>query len=219
MSLEASGKEYWLKFENELRLKGYSCLAGIDEAGRGPLAGPVVAACIHIPPHIFIEGVNDSKKMTPLQRDALYKTLTSHPQIHYGVGVVDALEIDKINILQASIKAMQLAYEQMGLPIDHLLVDGVQLFLNIPALKIIKGDAKSHLIAAASIIAKVTRDRLMDEYHEKWPIYDFKQHKGYGTLKHRNAIMKHGPCPIHRMTFEPIRSLNSNLIGSFKVFE
>lgn len=203
-------KERWLKHELELIQNGYQTLAGIDEAGRGPLAGPVVAGCVHIPPHLFIEGVNDSKKMTEKKREEIFEVLINHPEIVCGIGVVDADEIDSINILQASIKAMSLAYQNMTLiNIDHLLVDGLQLHLNVPARKIIKGDATSHLIAAASILAKVTRDRLMLEYHQKWPEYDFMTHKGYGTEKHRQALLKYGPCEIHRKTFEPIRSMLS----------
>ncbi len=199
--------DLWLKHETELLNKGFKCLAGIDEAGRGPLAGPVVAGCCHIPPHLFIEGVNDSKKLTEKKREKLFEVLTNHPDIVYGIGIVDAQLIDQINILQAAIKAMQLAYSQMPLKPDYLLVDGIQLNVDIPSRKIIKGDTLSHLIAAASILAKVTRDRMMRENHIKWPEYDFESHKGYGTAKHRKALLEHGPCEIHRKTFEPIRSM------------
>lgn len=206
-------KARWLAHECELLEQGFQILAGIDEAGRGPLAGPVVAACVHIPQHLFIDGVNDSKKMTEKQRERLFDLLINHPEIYTAVGIVDACEIDKINILQAAIKAMQMAYQNMSLKIDHLLVDGVQLYLNVPARRIIRGDATSHLIAAASIIAKVTRDRIMNDYDQKWPEYGFKGHKGYGTLKHREALLEYGPCEIHRVTFEPIKSILSQKIS------
>lgn len=196
----------WFRYEEELYLQGYQLLAGIDEAGRGPLAGPVVAACLHMPQGLYIDGVNDSKKLTEKKRNDLFEILTHHPQVHYGIGIVSEKIIDKINILQATLHAMQIAYEEVAIDLDYLLVDGVSLSLKIPSRKIIKGDANSHLIAAASILAKVTRDRIMEKYHQKWPEYDFKSHKGYGTKKHRSAILEYGPCEIHRKTFEPIRS-------------
>ena len=194
-------------FEEEAAKRGHRLIAGVDEVGRGPLAGPVVAGCCHIPPHLFIEGVNDSKKLSEKKREELFEILTNHPDIVYGIGIVDAQLIDQINILQAAIKAMELAYYEMRLKPDYLLVDGIQLKVDIPSKKIIKGDATSHLIAAGSILAKVTRDRMMRENHRKWPEYDFESHKGYGTAKHRKALLEHGPCEIHRKTFEPIRSM------------
>lgn len=198
---------FWFRYESELYQRGYQLLAGIDEAGRGPLAGPVVAACVHMPQGLFIEGVDDSKKLTEKKRNQLYELLTHHPDIHFGIGIVSEKIIDKINILQATLQAMQIAYEQISLDLDYLLVDGVSLNLKTPSQKIIKGDANSYLIAAASILAKVTRDQIMEEYHKKWPEYDFISHKGYGTKKHRDAIIEFGPCEIHRKTFEPIRSI------------
>lgn len=200
-------KSRWLKHELELIGNGFKVLAGIDEAGRGPLAGPVVAGCVHIPPHLFIDGVDDSKKLSEKKRETLFQILTTHPEIIWGVGIVDAEEIDAINILQASIKSMIMAYQKISIKIDHLLVDGLQLYLEVPSRKIIRGDATSHLIAAASIIAKVTRDRLMLNYHQRWPEYGFLQHKGYGTRAHQKALLEHGPCEIHRKSFEPIRSM------------
>lgn len=197
----------WFKYENELYLKGYQFLGGIDEAGRGPLAGPVTAACVYMPKGLFIEGVNDSKKLSEKAREDLFELITSNPNIRYAVGIVSAQIIDKINILEATKRAMEIATEEIDIKLDYLLVDGLQLHLNTPSKKIIKGDAQSHLIAAASILAKVTRDRLMSEYHQKWPEYDFQKHKGYGTKKHREAILKYGPCEIHRKTFEPIKSM------------
>ena len=195
-------------FEEEARQNGYKVIAGVDEAGRGPLAGPVVAAACLIPENLFIPGVDDSKKLLQKKRQEIFKQIVSDPRIIYCVGLVEVEIIDKINILQATIQAMLLAIEGLAKKPDYLLVDGLKLpHPSIPSLKIIAGDALSQSIAAASIIAKETRDRLMIEYHQKWPEYGFDQHKGYGTEKHLAAIDKHGPCPIHRMSFDPIKSL------------
>lgn len=205
-------KEAMLKEETLLWDQGYRAISGIDEAGRGPLAGPVVAACVHIPKGLWIDGVYDSKKLSPNQREYLFDQLTHHPDIHYGVGIVSAQVIDEINILQATLKAMQEAFFSLQVLSDFVLIDGVSLKLSVPSLKLIKGDARSYLVAAASIIAKVTRDRMMADYHTKWPDYRFDQHKGYGTLKHCEALKSFGPCPIHRLTFEPIKSLLNPLL-------
>ena len=181
-------------------------LAGVDEAGRGPLAGPVVAAACII--DIDIPGINDSKKLTPVQRRHLFERLTSEEKVIYGVGIVDHTVIDEINILQATIRAMIEALDNLSTTPNFALVDGMAIpHPTIENEQVIKGDAKSLSIAAASIIAKETRDRIMCEYHERWPEYGFDKHKGYGTLKHRQAIEEFGPCPIHRTTFEPIRSM------------
>lgn len=196
-----------LRYEEAARRLGYRFIAGVDEAGRGPLAGPVVAAACSIPEGIFFPGINDSKQLTAKQRASLFKEITTHPDVVYGVGIVSHEVIDQINILQASIKAMIDAVEALKIAPDYLLVDGLKLPHPTPSEKIIKGDAKSQSIAAASIIAKETRDGLMETYHEKWPHYGFDRHKGYGTKKHVEAIRKHGPCPIHRSTFEPVKSL------------
>lgn len=197
-----------LHYEREALAKGFKRIAGIDEAGRGPLAGPVVAAACIIPENIVIPGVDDSKKLTPLIRQNLYDAITSIPEISYAIAIVDAATIDIINIYQATLKAMLDAVNKLTIPPDFLLVDGTALpNLTIPSEKIIKGDSKSHSIAAASILAKVTRDRLMEEYHIQWPDYGFNQHKGYGTEKHIDAIAKYGACPIHRMTFAPLKKL------------
>ena len=196
-----------LHYEEAARRLGYRILAGVDEAGRGPLAGPVVAAACIIPEGILLPGVNDSKQLSARQREILFKQITEHPSIVYGVGIVSPEEIDRINILQASIKAMIHAVELLSVCPDYLLVDGLKLPYPTPSEKIIKGDAKSQSIAAASIIAKETRDALMFKYHEQWPQYGFDRHKGYGTRKHLDALSMHGPCPIHRMTFEPVKSL------------
>lgn len=183
------------------------CIAGIDEAGRGPLAGPVVAAACIIPLGIFLPGVNDSKQLTSKKRQEILQNLTSNARILHAVGVVSCQEIDQINILQATIKAMLLAVAGLTVIPDLLLVDGLQLpHQSIPCQKIIKGDQMSASIAAASIIAKEKRDSMMLEYHEEWPQYGFDSHKGYGTAQHYAAIDRHGPCPIHRLSFDPFKS-------------
>lgn len=195
------------RFEDAARAKGIEMLAGVDEAGRGPLAGPVVAAACIIPKGIYFEGVDDSKKLTAKQRFDLYETIIRHSEVRYAVGIVDSEEIDRINILQATIKAMIMAVDGLNPKPELLLVDGLLLpHPTISCQKIIGGDALSHSIAAASIIAKETRDRLMLDAHIKWPEYGFDRHKGYGTDMHCEALRMHGPCPIHRFSFEPIKS-------------
>ena len=196
-----------LQFEEAAREQGFRAVAGIDEAGRGPLAGPVVAAACILPQSYVIDGINDSKKLTANQRRKAYDRLTADPAVRYGIGIVDEITIDEINILQATIQAMHLAVQQLDPLPDFFLVDGLSLpGLSIPGQKIIKGDSLSASIGAASILAKVTRDVMAAEWETKWPQYGFASHKGYGTTKHREAIAQHGPCPIHRKTFEPIRS-------------
>ncbi|MBS4168775.1 ribonuclease HII [Parachlamydia sp. AcF125] len=195
-------------YEEKARQQGYKLVAGIDEAGRGPLAGPVVAAACILPLRFHIPGVNDSKKLTAQKRAQLFQEITQHPEVTYGIGVVATEIIDRINILQATIQAMLEAVTQLSSQPHALLVDGLQLpHPTIPCQKIIKGDSLSLCIAAASILAKETRDRLMLEYDQQWPEYGFAQHKGYGTQQHLEALKKHGPCAIHRKTFEPIKSL------------
>lgn len=189
--------------ENEARQQGYKQIAGVDEAGRGPLAGPVVAAACIIPEGVFFKGINDSKQLTAEEREALFIEIV--PSTVYAVGIISPEEIDRINIYQATIRAMLQAIVALSVVPDMLLVDGMALpHPTVPSKKIIGGDAKSQLIAAASIVAKVTRDRMMVEYDAKYPQYGFKQHKGYGTPQHLEAIDKHGPCPIHRMSYEPL---------------
>ncbi|NGX57314.1 MAG: Ribonuclease HII [Chlamydiae bacterium] len=196
-----------LFYERRARARGYSAIVGIDEAGRGPLAGPVVAAACHLGKDVHISGIDDSKKLTPARRKVVFTALVEHPDVKYGVGIVDARMIDKVNILQATILAMMQAVEKMPMMPDYLLVDGLKLPNSpIPSEKIIKGDCLSLLIAAASIIAKETRDQIMDDYHKEWPEYGFDTHKGYGTRKHMEALTACGPCPIHRETFEPVKS-------------
>lgn len=195
-------------YEDEARQQGYQIVAGLDEAGRGPLAGPVVAAACIIPAGVLIPGVNDSKQLTPEERATLYQVITQDERISYGIGIIDSQTIDKINIFQATIAAMLMAISQLPVIPQVLLVDGMKLpHPTIPAQKIIDGDAKSQSIAAASIIAKETRDRLMIEFHQQWPAYGFKRHKGYGTEMHLEALQTHGPCPIHRCSYEPVKAL------------
>lgn len=202
------------KRESALIERGYRWIAGVDEAGRGPLAGPVVAAAYIVPIGCCLTGVDDSKKLSRAQRSALFDKLIHHKDAHYGVGVVDVETIDRINILQATILAMQEAIQKLDLIPDYLLVDGLKLpYPGIPSDKVIKGDAEVYSIAAASIIAKETRDRLMEDYDRQWPEYQFAKHKGYGTAQHLKQIKSCGPCPIHRKTFEPIKSICNSLMG------
>jgi ribonuclease HII len=209
-SVEAFRLKQLTRFEEKARNSGYSLIAGVDEAGRGPLAGPVVAAACCIPDGVFFEYIDDSKKLSPALREQLYETITSNTKVSYSVAVVDHTKIDEVNIYQATIIAMIQAVDTLECRPDYLLVDGLTLpHTSIPSEGIIKGDAKSQSIAAASVLAKVERDRLMLQYHEVWPQYGFDRHKGYATAAHIEAIYEHGPCPIHRKSFEPIKSLLS----------
>ena len=190
------------EIEKEFFDKGIKYIAGIDEAGRGPLAGPVVVASVILDKDSMIEGVNDSKKVSEAKREKLYDIITKEA-ISYGVGIVYQDEIDEINILQATKKALTMAIKDMKIKPNIILVDALSNIdtLGIPYKSIIKGDAKCYQIAAASIIAKVTRDRIMREWDKVYPEYGFLSHKGYGTTKHIEALKQYGPCPIHRKTF------------------
>lgn len=188
-------------FEEELRAAGLSLVAGIDEAGRGPLAGPVVAAAVILDPASPVLGVNDSKKLSEKKRAEL-KPLIEQQALAFGVGIVDEKVIDQINILEATKLAMQQAVENLKYRPEHLLIDALTLpGISIPQTGIVKGDAKSVSIAAASILAKETRDQIMREYDAVYPQYGFAKHKGYGTRDHIQAIQEFGPCPIHRRSF------------------
>ncbi len=190
--------------ERIARSAGFRKVIGIDEAGRGPLAGPVVAAAVHLPPHKELPGINDSKQLSAKQRENLYAAITQDPEIHWAVAVLGAREVDKINIYQAACEAMRQAAAEID-EADFILVDGNPVHdLPCPARNIVKGDAKCACIAAASIVAKVHRDRLMHEYDELYPGYGFAAHKGYGTTEHLEALARLGPCPIHRRTFSPV---------------
>ncbi|GJM15432.1 MAG: hypothetical protein DHS20C13_07590 [Thermodesulfobacteriota bacterium] len=192
-----------LDYEKEIWAKG-KIPAGVDEAGRGPLAGPVVAAAVVLPDDCIIEGLDDSKKLTHTKRARIYKAIESLA-ISYAIGIVEPEEIDRINILQAALLAMEISVKKLTTKPDYLLIDGNQrTSLLLMQETIVKGDSKSCSIAAASIIAKVTRDLIMEEYHKQYPEYNFKGHKGYPTKEHYEAIKEHGPCPIHRKSFRGV---------------
>lgn len=192
-----------LKFERTLWEQGLTLVAGVDEAGRGPLAGPVVAAAVIFPPNFLLEGVDDSKRIKAEKREQLYPQIIANC-LTYGVGIVEVEEIDRINIYQAAMLAMRQALGQLSPTPQHVLVDGrPNRRLDWPQTAIIKGDSLSFTIGAASIIAKVTRDRIMRDYHRAFPLYRFDQHKGYATRLHLAALQKFGPCAIHRRSFHP----------------
>ncbi len=196
-----------LRFEQSYWDSGFERVAGVDEAGRGPLAGPVVAAACLIPQGVFFEEVNDSKCLTAIKREELFELITRHPLVSFSIAVIEADEIDRINILQATLRAMHIAADALPQSPDVILVDGNKT----PTWKyrsqfIIGGDGLSHCIAAASILAKVTRDRRMHAEEANYPGYGFAKHKGYGTKEHLEAIEKLGPCLLHRHSFEPLKS-------------
>lgn len=188
--------------EKKLYEKNITYICGIDEAGRGPLAGPVVVGAVILPKDSFIEGVNDSKKVSEKKREKLYDIITSEA-IAYSVGIVDQKTIDEINILNATKLGVKLALEGLKQKPDVIMVDALNNMdtLGIPYISVVKGDAKNYCIAAASIIAKVTRDRIMRQWDEVYPIYGFSKHKGYGTAEHIRIIKENGPCVLHRKTF------------------
>ena len=191
----------WLKYENEALEKGYTNICGVDEAGRGPLAGPVCAAAVILPKGHIIDGVNDSKKLTEKKREKLFDVIIDEC-VSYSIAFATVEEIEELNILNATMLAMQRAVEGLDTKADYAMIDGNRLPpLNIPAECIVKGDANSMSIAAASILAKVARDRLCLKYDELYPEYGFAKHKGYGTKLYREMILKYGPCEIHRKSF------------------
>lgn len=193
------------KFEHLAKANGFSTIAGIDEAGRGPLAGPVVSAAVILPEHFSVRDVFDSKQLSAAKRDGLYEKIRDSA-VSIGIGVVDPAEIDRINIHRASLLSMVRAVQDLDPQPDMLLIDGpYRVFSDLPQEPIIKGDTKSISIAAASIMAKVTRDRLMERYHQEFPRFGFNRHKGYPTRLHREAIIKFGCCPIHRQTFKGVK--------------
>jgi ribonuclease HII len=209
------------RYELELLEQGLTQIAGVDEAGRGPLAGPVFAAAVMFPVDWMRRGlpatlrkVNDSKQLSPDTREKLFAELTSHPEIHYAVARVDAPTIDEINILQATHRAMNLALMQLQPAPEHALVDGLRVkSMALPHTAIAAGDALSYSIAAASILAKVSRDRCMLELDRLYPGYGFAEHKGYGTARHMAAIKALGACPVHRRSFAPLRPVERELFG------
>jgi len=193
------------RYEKKLRAIGVARIAGIDEAGRGALAGPVVAAAVVLPEKFRHRRLNDSKQLAPELREQIYFDLVSDLQVRWTVGIVDSVEIDRINILRASHRAMRLAIEALIEPPDHVLIDGLPVIpFPLPQTAIIEGDCISLSIAAASVIAKVTRDRMMRDFCAHFPQYCFGQHKGYGTELHLLKLYEFGPCPIHRRSFEPV---------------
>ena len=193
------------QYEKYLQLKGIKIIDGTDEAGRGPLYGPVVAACVVLPQNFKLDGLNDSKKLTEKKRNIFYDYIVKNTI--YGIGVVSPEEIDKINIYEASRKAMIIAIKQVQkqIKLEYVLSDAMPIEIDIPVLPIVKGDAKSITIAAASVIAKVTRDRMLYEIDKKYPEYGFKNHKGYPTKKHLEAINKYGLIDGYRKTYGPIK--------------
>jgi ribonuclease HII len=213
--------KFWnrLSHECELWQKGLSVVAGVDEAGCGPLAGPVIAAAVVFPCAwaetglgTGLRGLNDSKQLTEAQREKYYAALTSHADVRWAVASVDVEMIDRINIRQAAWRAMDLALNQLAPQPQHVLVDGLKIsWLTYPQTALVQGDARSYSIAAASVLAKVTRDRLMRDYDRQYPGYGFADHKGYGTPQHLAAIQALGGCPIHRRSFTPFRPVETEL--------
>lgn len=193
-----------LYYEKKARRKGFKLIAGIDEAGRGPLAGPVVAAAVLMGKRLFNERIDDSKRLSPRKREKAFFEILRNCLV--SVGAANHREIDKINILNATHRAMEQAVRGLGIKPDYLLIDG-KIDLNLPIRKecIIRGDSRSISIAAASIVAKVVRDSMMFEFDRQYPQYGFKSHKGYGTQKHRLLLRSFGPCPIHRKSFMPVK--------------
>ena len=214
--------QYWhrLSHESALWQQGLTNVAGVDEAGCGPLAGPVAAAAVVFPcawltPGLprTLRGLNDSKQLDAAERERFFQIITTHPEIRHAIATVDAEMIDRINIRQAAWRAMQLALDQLQPRPEHVLVDGLRIrWLAYPQTALVDGDCKSYSIAAASVLAKVTRDRLMLEFDKLYPDYGFAEHKGYATPQHYAAIEQHGPCPIHRRSFAPFKPTQVELL-------
>lgn len=191
------------KYEKELYSKGLNLIGGVDEVGRGPLIGSVVAACVVLPKDFVLEGLTDSKKLSEKKRNLFYDIIKDRA-IAIGVGIVSEKVIDEVNIYEATKIAMKEAIKNTNIKLDHVLIDAMPLDIDVPTTSIIKGDAKSISIAAASVIAKVTRDRMMYELDKEYPMYDLKSNKGYGTKKHIEAIEKYGITKYHRISFKPV---------------
>ena len=199
--------EYPYTYDDSFRTQGYTPLSGVDEAGRGPLAGPVVASAVVLPSGLRIAGLKDSKKLSPKQREALFLEILSKAE-DIGVGIVGHEEIDRINIYRATKQAMITAIEDLTNTPGILIIDAMELPLKIKQVSMPRAESISASVAAASIIAKVTRDRLMDHFHSLYPAYGFNKHKGYATRMHMEMLEKHGPCPIHRRSFSPVAALS-----------
>jgi ribonuclease HII len=208
-----------LHFERGLTAQGLHRIAGVDEAGRGPLAGPVTAAAVILPLSWLrrglpadLRGLNDSKQLSPEERDDFFARLTCHPHVCWQVASLDAARVDVLNILQATHEVMRQVVAAFRPPPQHILLDGCPVsFLNLPVTPLVKGDALSYSIAAASVIAKVTRDRIMIAYDRRYPGYGFADHKGYGTPEHFAALQRLGPCPLHRRSFSPLKPVQTEL--------
>ena len=202
------------KYEKELNAQGIKIIAGVDEVGRGPLIGSVVAACVVLPENFKLEGLTDSKKLSEKKRDKFYEYIMENA-LSVGIGISDEKEIDEINIYQATKKAMTEAIEKANekIKIEHVLIDAMPLEIEIPTTSIIKGDAKSISIAAASVIAKVTRDKMMYELDKIYPMYDLAKNKGYGTKKHLQAISEYGITKYHRLTYAPVAKYKDKKIS------
>ncbi len=195
------------EYDESIRKSGFRLIAGVDEAGRGPLAGPVVAAAVILPEDFRVEGVRDSKKIPREEREELFWAILLNAR-SIGIGIIDSAEIDRLNILRATMRAMHNALTDLTTMPDIILIDALTVpSIPIKQMPIIKGDAKSASIAAASIIAKVVRDGIMIKYHSIYPRYEFDKHKGYATKAHLDKIEKHGPCPVHRKTFHKVKDL------------
>ena len=203
------------EYENELYDKGINYIGGVDEVGRGPLIGPVVASCVVLPKDFVLEGLTDSKKLSEKKRDKFYDYIIEHA-LAYGIGVVSPEEIDEINIYEASRKAMLIAISKVReqINLEHVLIDAMPIKIDIPTTSIIKGDAKSISIAAASVVAKVTRDKMMYELDEKYPMYGFASHKGYPTKKHIEAIHKYGLIEGYRKSYGPVKEVIDEKINN-----
>ena len=194
-----------LEYENNLYNEGVTLIAGVDEVGRGPLIGPVVACACILPVNFYHKEIKDSKKLSEKKRKEMYKIIKENA-ISIGLGIVSEKVIDEVNIYEATKIAMKEAIKNLNITPEHVLIDAMKLELNIPSTSIIKGDAKSESIAAASIIAKVTRDHMLDEMDKEYPMYDLKNNKGYGTKKHLEALQTYGPCKYHRVSYSPVRN-------------
>lgn len=203
------------EYENELYDKGINYIGGVDEVGRGPLIGPVVASCVVLPKDFVLEGLTDSKKLSEKKRDKFYDYIIEHA-LAYGIGVVSPEEIDEINIYEASRKAMLIAISKVReqINLEHVLIDAMPINIDIPTTSIIKGDAKSISIAAASVVAKVTRDKMMHELDKKYPMYGFASHKGYPTKKHIEAIHKYGLIEGYRKSYGPVKEVIDEKINN-----
>ena len=194
-----------LEYENNLYNEGVTLIAGVDEVGRGPLIGPVVACACILPVNFYHKDIKDSKKLSEKKREEMYKIIKENA-ISIGLGIVSEKVIDEVNIYEATKIAMKEAIKNLNITPEHVLIDAMKLELNIPSTSIIKGDAKSESIAAASIIAKVTRDHMLDEMDKEYPMYDLKNNKGYCTKKHLEALQTYGPCKYHRVSYSPVRN-------------